>query len=83
MEKKVLTQEEIAELKELKETFTQLTEVAGVVEMQSLNIKIKKEQLKLNLQDLQQKEATLARTLEEKYGKGTISLESGEFLPSK
>ena len=28
MEKKVLTQEEIAELKELKETFTQLTEVA-------------------------------------------------------
>ena len=83
MKKKVLTQEEIAELKELKETFTQLTEVAGVVEMQSLNIKIKKEQLKLNLQDLQQKEAALAKTLEEKYGKGTISLESGEFLPSK
>ena len=83
MEKKVLTQEEIAELKELKETFTQLTEVAGVVEMQSLNIKIKKEQLKLNLQDLQQKEAALAKSLEEKYCKGTISLESGEFLPSK
>ena len=83
MEKKVLTQEEIAELKELKETFTQLTEVAGVVEMQSLNIKIKKEQLKLNLQDLQQKEAALAKSLKEKYGKGTISLESGEFLPSK
>jgi hypothetical protein len=37
----------------------------------------------LNLQDLQQKEAALARSLEEKYGKGTISLESGEFLPSK
>jgi len=83
MEKKVLTQEEITELKELKDTFTQLTEVAGVVEMQSLNIKIKKDQLKLNLQELQQKEAALAKNLEEKYGKGTISLETGEFLPSK
>ena len=80
MEKKVLTQEEIAELKELKETFTQLTVVAGVVEMQSLNIKIKKEQLKLNLQDLQQKEAALAKSLEEKYGKGQVNLQTGEFI---
>ena len=82
-EKKVLSQEEISELKKLKETFKNLTEVSGVVEMQHYNIQIKKENLKLNLQSLQQKEAELAQTLEEKYGRGSISLETGEFLPSK
>lgn len=82
-EKIVLSQEEISELKKLKETFKSLTEVSGVVEMQHYNIQIKKENLKLNLQALQQKEAEFAQTLEEKYGQGSISLETGEFLPSK
>ena len=82
-EKKVLSQEEISELKELKKTFKNLTEVSGVVEMQNYNIQIKKENLKLNLQSLQQKEAELAKKLEDKYGQGSISLETGEFLPSK
>mgnify|MGYP003624808536 FL=1 len=81
-EKKVLTKEEISKLKELKETFNNLTEVSGVVEMQHYNIQIKKENLKLSLQNLQQKEAEFARELEEKYGQGQISLETGEFLPS-
>tara|TARA_B100000767_G_scaffold267129_1_gene285419 strand:- start:606 stop:860 length:255 start_codon:yes stop_codon:yes gene_type:complete len=82
-EKKVLSQEEISELKNIKETFKNLTEVSGVVEMQHYNIQIKKENLKLNLQALQQKEAELAQTLEKKYGRGSISIETGEFLPSK
>ena len=82
-EKKVLSQEEISQLKELKETFKNLTEVSGVVEMQNYNIQIKKEQLKLSLQGLQQREADLAKVLEDKYGQGSISLETGEFLPSK
>tara|TARA_R100000734_G_C3299293_1_gene90124 strand:- start:375 stop:629 length:255 start_codon:yes stop_codon:yes gene_type:complete len=82
-EKIVLSQDEISELKDLKQTFNNLTEVSGVVEMQHYNIQIKKENLKLNLQSLQQREAELAKKLEDKYGKGTISLETGEFLPSK
>jgi len=82
-ENKVLTKEEISELTELKSTFKTLTEVSGVVEMQHYNIQIKKEQLKLSLQSLQQKEEELANSLEKKYGQGSISLETGEFLPSK
>ena len=82
-EKKVLTKVEISKLKELKETFNNLTEISGVVEMQHYNIQIKKENLKLNLQNLQQKETEFVKELEEKYGPGTISLETGEFLPSK
>ena len=83
MEKKVLTKEEVSDLKGLKQQYRDLTETAGIVELQYLNLEIKKEQLKLSLQGLQQEEATLAKELEEKYGPGTISLETGEFLPSK
>jgi|TARA_R110000796_G_scaffold74056_3_gene166264 stress response protein YsnF len=82
-EKKVLSQEEIDELKELQNTFKNLTEVSGVIEMQHYNIQLKKEQLKSNLQSLQEKEVILAKNLEDKYGQGSISLETGEFLPSK
>ena len=82
-ENKVLTEEEITELKDLQNTFKNLTEVSGVVEMQHYNIQIKKEQLKLNLQSLQEKEVNLAKKLEDKYGQGSISLETGEFLPNK
>ena len=46
-----------------------------------MNLQLQKDQIKTNLQQLQQQEAVLAKELEEKYGNGTISLESGEFLP--
>ena len=82
-ENKVLTEEEITELKDLQSTFRNLTEVSGVVEMQNYNIQIKKEQLKSSLQSLQEKEGDLAKKLEDKYGQGSISLETGEFLPNK
>ena len=81
MEKKVLTQEEIEKIKNLKQQFEDLTGVAGNVEIQIMNLQLQKDQIKTNLQQLQQQEAVLAKELEEKYGNGTISLESGEFLP--
>ena len=83
MEKKVLTEEEVSGLKDLKKQYRDLTEATGIIEMQSLNLELKKEQIKEKLKSLQQEEIKLARKLEEKYGNGEISLESGEFLPNK
>jgi len=83
MEKKVLTEEEINKLKELKTQFERLTDVIGNNEVQIMNLEIRKEQLKNNLYQIQQQELVLAKELEEKYGDGTISLESGEFLPKE
>ena len=83
MEKKVLIEDEISDIKALKEQFKKLTEIIGETEVQIMNLKLRKEQLKINFQKIQQEEATLAKKLEDKYGEGTISLESGEFLPNK
>ena len=80
---KVLEKDEISKIQELKDRLKKITEVSGVVEVQNYNIQIKKEQLKSNLQELQRKESDLAKKLEDKYGQGSISLETGEFLPSK
>ena len=81
MEKKVLTQEEIDKIKKLKDRFEDLTIVAGNIEIQIMNLQLQKDQMKSNFQQLQQQEKVIAQELEEKYGDGTISLESGEFLP--
>jgi len=81
MEKKVLTQEEISKIKKLKQQFEDLTTTAGNVEIQIMNLQLQKDQIKSNLQQLQQQEKVIAQELEKKYGDGTISLESGEFLP--
>ena len=81
MEKKVLTQEEIDKIKKLKDRFEDLTIVAGNIEIQIMNLQLQKDQIKSNLQQLQQQEKVIAQELEKKYGDGTISLESGEFLP--
>jgi predicted nucleic acid-binding Zn-ribbon protein len=81
MEKKVLTQEEIDKIKKLKDQFEDLTINAGNIEIQIMNLQLQKDQIKSNLQQLQQQEKVIAQELEKKYGDGTISLESGEFLP--
>ncbi|MDB9847552.1 hypothetical protein OAC50_00035 [bacterium] len=83
MEKKVLTKEEITSLKSLKEQFKKLTEIIGETEVQVMNLNLRKEQLLINFKQIQQQELVLAKELEDKYGEGTISLESGEFLPNK
>ena len=83
MEKKVLTQDEITKLKELKSQLTQLTKVVGEIEIQLMNLEFQKSNIKMSLQNLLQQETVLAKELEEKYGEGTISLESGEFLSNE
>lgn len=78
-----LTEEEVSKLKELKNEFQQLTNVVGNLEIQIMDYELKKEQMKISLNNLQQKEFILAKELNEKYGEGSISLETGEFLPNK
>ena len=81
MEKKVLTQEEISSLKKLKTDFINITTKIGEIEVSLINLKRGKEELKEALLKIQNEEKVLANGLEKKYGQGSISLETGEFLP--
>jgi hypothetical protein len=82
MEKQVLTQEEIQKITNLRQQFNELVNVIGNIEVQIMDLQLKKENLKSSFQQLQEQELIVAKELEEKYGQGTISIETGEFLPS-
>jgi DNA-binding protein H-NS len=82
MEKKVLTQEEITQLKNVREKRIQLVESFGILELRTQEINLQKENLKDNFKQLIQEETDLGENLQQKYGDGSIDLEKGEFIPN-
>jgi len=82
MEKQVLAQEEITQLKNVREKRVQLVESFGILESRLQEINLQKENLKDNLKQLIQEETDLGRNLQQKYGDGSIDLEKGEFIPN-
>ena len=81
METKVLTQDELTKLKNVRETFDSLTTVMGSLETQLALINLEKNEVVEQLKNLKQQEIQLGTELKEKYGDGNISLENGEFTP--
>tara|TARA_Y100000389_G_scaffold186035_1_gene206029 strand:- start:57 stop:302 length:246 start_codon:yes stop_codon:yes gene_type:complete len=78
-----LSNEEIKEVSDLKNKFNEILQALGSIEVQLINLNLKKEQLKVEVVKIQEEEIKLAGELEKKYGNGTISLETGEFSPDK
>ena len=83
MEKKVLSEEEMNQLMDLRSRFQLLTQNVGNTEIQILSLELQKEAYMDELKSIKEQELVLAKELEEKYGQGTVSLESGEFLPKQ
>jgi len=82
METKVLTQEEVQGLKDVREKRIQLTENFGILESRIQELQLQKEILKQELKNLVEKETQLGGALQQKYGNGSINLEKGEFIPN-
>lgn len=80
METKVLTQEEITQLKAVQQERYSLIDKFGTVEIQFQELESTKQKLKLEYEKLKQKEEVLGKQLQDKYGDGTINLEKGEFI---
>tara|TARA_B100000900_G_scaffold398393_1_gene399703 strand:- start:3423 stop:3671 length:249 start_codon:yes stop_codon:yes gene_type:complete len=80
MDKKVLTKEEIKELSLLQEEQNQLVLGLGNVEYQQNYLNKSKEEILEKLNILENKQVQVAQELEKKYGRGTVNLESGEFV---
>jgi len=78
---KVLTEKEIEKIKKVREDFQILINSVGDVEVAIMNLNKRKKELSKELENIQEKESQIAIELENKYGKGNISLETGEFTP--
>lgn len=75
-----LPQEEINNLLQLQQAQQNIVTQFGQIEYQLQLLEIQKDQLIEVLTELKQKETVLGEKLTEKYGNGTINLESGTFI---
>jgi peptidoglycan hydrolase CwlO-like protein len=78
-----ITEAEIKKVTDLKTKFNQLVATMGSIEVQKIQLELQKEELKVSLSNIKKEENTVAQELEDKYGKGTISLDTGEFSSDK
>ena len=75
------TEEELKSLQELQGTYNQITVAFGQVSLSRIGLDAQEESLKTALADTRTKENELAKTLTDKYGKGSLNIETGEFTP--
>jgi len=81
MENKKLTKEEMSQIETIKQKSQAISSELGQIELLKLQLKARRQNAEDYLKELQQEEKDLAEALELAYGKGTIDLEKGEFLP--
>ena len=78
---KKFTPEELQELQTLQENLNTLSYQFGQLQISKLKLQDQEDYLKTQLSSLSKKEAETAKNLTDKYGKGNLDLETGEFIP--
>ena len=73
--------EELGQIREIQQLYATVVNQAGQVHLEEIILNERKEQVKLNLQEVKRREQELVSSLTETYGKGTINMETGEFTP--
>jgi hypothetical protein len=76
---KKLTEQELEEIKQLREENSAIAVELGQVELAKLEIARRREAIEAFLKTSREKELALVKELEETYGKGSINLETGEI----
>lgn len=79
METKQLTQEELQEIKSLKDNFNNAFANLGVLVTRIKELKAEKKRNTGYIGELKQVEEQLYQSLKDKYGEGTVDLTTGEF----
>ena len=82
MEKTVLSQEELNNLATLQQQQDNFIVQLGQVEYQISTLERTKNIIKQNIESFEKQQTELGDQLKQKYGEGTINLESGEFVKS-
>ena len=75
------TPEELNQLKELRSEIGKLTAQMGQFYINKIKLEEAELKLKKELVTIEKKETNIAKTLSDKYGKGSIDLVSGTFTP--
>jgi len=78
--KEKFTTEELTELKDIRKRFSDISYKLGQIEMQIITLGQDKIKLVSSFNETIEKEKEIAKKLLDKYGKGQIDIDSGEFI---
>lgn len=79
MKSNKLTDQEIQVINTVQKENELIIKEMGLIGIAEINLEQRRERAEDFLEKLREKETTLAKSLEEKYGKGTVNLSTGEF----
>ena len=75
------TEEELQSLQNLQSTYNQITLTMGQISLSKIQLENREQSVLNTLAEVREQENTLAKELTEKYGKGSLNIETGEFTP--
>jgi len=81
MENIKLTQEELTKIQEFRKINDDLNWNFGQIETNIVALQVQKDKLKEQFIKINEDQNEFAKSLNTKYGDGTIKLETGEFVP--
>jgi hypothetical protein len=77
------SEDELSQLTKLRTETDQITFQFGQIQISKIKLEENETLLKKQLADLEKREITLAKSLSDKYGKGSINLDTGTFTPTE
>ena len=77
------TEEELTTLRTIQNKSQNATLKFGQLYLNKLKLEEQEMLLKNHVKEIEQEEATIAKQLSDKYGKGSIDIETGEFTPTE
>ena len=80
-EVKKFTQEELDSLKNFQTRLEQVVSQLGRVHLSKIKLNEQEDLLKAEIKNIEKEEQELAKTLSDKYGKGSLDIETGTFTP--
>ena len=76
-----LSQEELQQIEDIQKRMQAVKTELGQLGLAELDLKNRRTNVENYLADTQDIETKLVKELEDKYGKGSIDLQNGEFIP--
>ena len=83
VETTIVSNEDLTKLKQLQAEMDNIIVVFGQIAIQEAALKKSKAATELELQRLKDRESSLAKELSDKYGQGSLDLETGKFTTTK
>ena len=75
-----LTETEVLSVKEIQKIRAEIIEKYGLIEMTIQDLELQKQEVNEEFKELKENEIALSKELQSKYGRGTINIDSGEFI---